>query len=430
MNADCVNSFGDQSALAISFNPALLALSSSKSVLLLQGPVGPFFDRLANWLIDRGVTVNRIVFQAGDEHDCQVLSPIRYTALLSEWPSFLNETLTQLQIEHVVLFGQSRHYHSVVRQICEELGIAVIVMEEGYFRPGFATMELNGVNGYSSTLDRYRWEPNNHDAELSSAPENGSAFGKSIEPDVSPRHFQKMAWHASQHYVAMSQGRSRYPNYQHHKVDDPLWYARYWVWSWIKKLWFRWSDPPYQARLISGINPYFFVPLQHDGDAQITHHSCFGQNTDFIIRVMRSFCKFAPLDAFLVFRQHPFSRGGSGHARFINSLAKELNLRHRVFHLTEADTPLLAQHSAGVVLINSTVGLQALERGAPLMVMGEALYKKPQLTCCDELDHFWRNARKSDPETVRLFLLQMKNLTQVSVSLYAMRSEPILWDVL
>ena len=228
-------------------------------------------------------------------------------------------------------------------------------------------------------------------------------------------------------YLAMRKARSLYPHYQHHKQDNPYWYAHYWVWSWVKKLWYTRADRMLQHRLLDDSAPYFLVPLQHDGDAQITHHSTFGQNTEFIIRVMRSFCEHAHPDHMLVFRQHPHSRGGTGHAPFIHSLARELGIAHRVLHLVEGDTPLLAQHSAGVVLINSTVGLQALERGAPLMVLGDALYKQPGLSFCAGLDLFWKHAQKPRHDVTQQFLAQIKNLTQVPVSLYATRSEPLVW---
>lgn len=409
-------------------NPAWLSLSSAQSVLLLQGPVGPFFDRLARWLHASGAVVNRVVFQGGDEFDCRALTPLRFTAPLSQWQLFLESTLSQFKVDHVVLFGQSRAYHAVARQVCTQLGVALVVMEEGYFRPGFGTMELDGVNGYSVTLDKYHWDPAAAHAIHDRSSVIHPVFQRDIQPHVSPSHFQKMAWHASQHYIAMDKSRANYPNYQHHKLDNPSWYARYWVWSWVKKFWYLCADRPLQARLLAGSQPYFFVPLQHDGDAQITHHSCFSQNTDFIIQVMRSFCRYAPSDSALVFRQHPYSRGGVGHSRLIHTLARELNIGSRVLHLSEADTPLLAQHSAGVVLINSTVGLQALERGAPLMVMGDALYNQPPLSFWGGLDLFWQNAAKPDPETTRVFLGQMKNLTQVPTSLYALRDEPLAWE--
>jgi hypothetical protein len=61
------------------------------------------------------------------------------------------------------------------------------------------------------------------------------------------------------------------------------------------------------------------------------------------------------------------------------------------------------------------------------MVLGEALYKQPQLSFTGDLDQFWTQARPACPAETQRFLAQMKNLTQAPVSVYALRSEPIAW---
>lgn len=408
---------------SVSSNPALAQLAKSKKVLLLQGPLGSFYDRLTCWLQTGGAEVHRVAFQGGDEHDCQLLKPIAYRGTLQDWPAFLQTLMARLDIDCVVMFGQSRHYHAKARAVARERDLPVVVLEEGYFRPGFMTMELGGVNGYSTTLQRYAWKP----MALVKGDASGLLPLKGIAPHLSRRHFQKMAWQAACHYIAMHLSRADYPHYVHHRHDDPYHYLGYWFHSWRRKLMARASDYRFQARLFKSTRPYFFVPLQHDADAQITHHSPFSENTDFIIRVLRSFAAHAPAEAWLVLRQHPQSRGGAGHIGLIFSLATELGVHHRVHHLVEGDTPDIAQRAAGVVLINSTVGLQALERGAPLMALGDALYKQPNLTFSGDLDAFWKQARPADKATTAAFLAQMKNLTQASVSLYALRDEPIPW---
>lgn len=431
MDMTDLQGLGDERAMALEANalrivpcnPALIQLASSKRVLLLQGPSGPFFDRLTRWLQTLGTDVHRVAFQGGDRHDSQQLKPIEYQGSLQEWPAFFGTLIRRLRIECVVLFGQSRKYHEKARQISKAEGLPVVVLEEGYFRPGFITMELGGVNGYSTALQRYRWEP---DASVPTDIGRLHPPGD-IQPDASPGHFQKMAWHAAQHYVAMRKSRAEFANYVHHRIEDPHHYAAYWLRSWCRKLLVKSSDLRFQAGLLQSGRPYFLVPLQHDGDAQITHHSPFAENTEFIIHVMRSFARRACSDSWLVFRQHPHSRGGPGHAGFISSLATELGIFGRVHHMVEGDTPELAEQATGVVVINSTVGLQALERGAPVMALGGALYKQPQLTFPGELDSFWKDARPACKTATSLFLAQIKNLTQAPVSVYAMRSEPILW---
>lgn len=411
---------GGASPLKVAINPALTQLAKSRRILLLQGPVGPFFDRLAQWLTSSGVEVNRVVFQGGDHHDSKFIKPIQYRGTVTDWPDYLGALVKRLDIDCLVMFGQSRKYHVVARTYAQRKGLPLVVCEEGYFRPGFITMELDGVNGYSTTMARYKWAPA-FVGEIAVIPQ------ESIRPDVAPWHFQSMAWYAAKHYIAMHRANKAYPNYVHHRDDSPKRYAAYWLRSWRRKIMVSASNHRFQRVLFSNNRPYFFVPLQHDNDAQIMHHSPFGQNANFIIQVMHSFARHAAQDAWLVFRQHPHSRGGLGHSKLIAALAIELDLVNRVHYMVEGDTPDLAQKSAGVVLINSTVGLQAIERGAPLMVMGEAIYKKEGLVFMGQLDDFWENAQPPIKPAALAFLAQMKNLTQASASVYANFDRPLRW---
>jgi len=405
----------------VPYNPALMALGRAQRILLLQGPVGPMFDRLTRWLQAGGASVQRIIFQGGDRADTTALIPVPYRGSLEAWDGFLNDFLKLHAIDCVVLFGQSRHYHARARATAEAKGLTLVVLEEGYFRPGFMTMELGGVNGYSTTLQTNVWDPELQEEGPAILPKGP------LEPHQTRWHFQKMAWHASTHYLAMRQARSEFPLYEHHRGTNLLFYSAYWLRSWQRKLRRRPWDVRFQSDLFRSKRSYFLVPLQHDGDAQIVHHSPFERNTDFIINVMRSFAEFASDDFWLVFRQHPHSRGGRGHRGFIESLSDELGISDRVHHLTEGDTPLLAQNARGVVVINSTVGLQALERGAPVKVLGAALYNRPGLTEQGSLDGFWNSAKAADSKVVEHFLLQIKNLTQVPISAYALADEPIIW---
>jgi capsular polysaccharide export protein len=399
-------------------NPAFACLARAKRVLLLQGPVGPFYDRLSQWLMDRGTKVRRVAFQGGDEKDCQLYQPDRFCGTLAEWPAHLASLIGTWSPDCIVLFGQSRRYHKTALERARAIDLPVVVMEEGYFRPGFVTMELGGVNGYSTTLDRFVWR-----GDDGAAPPPSEAIG----PEISPMHFQKMAWHASQHYVALHENRHRFPHYEHHRCADPYFYARYWTRSWFRKGWHKRRDRRFQDWLFASGHPYYFVPLQVEGDSQITQHSPFASNVEFLLKVLRSFAAHAPAEALLVFRQHPHSRGGRGHHDFIRNLAKALGVESRVHHMSEGDTPDLAQHSQGTVVINSTVGLQALERGVPLIAMGDSLYKRHEFTFMGELDDFWTRRLRPDPVVTSAFLAQVKNLTQAPASVYALRTEPLNW---
>lgn len=411
------------STVRVSINPALSALRRARNILLLQGPVGPFYDRMTAWLQAGGAKVSRVVFHGGDLLDTKYIKPVEYRGNLLDWPAFMRAEIDRLGIDCIVLFGQSRAYHVPAIELGHELDIPAVVLEEGYFRPGYITMELGGVNGYSTTLERYHWQP----LGLAEAGLPLHTTPGDIEPHISPNHFRKMAWHATKHYAALHRNRSRFPDYIHHRPVDPYLHFAYWIRSWMRKFKARERDLQLQCQLFSEGRPYFFVPLQHEGDAQITEHSPFKVNQGFIEVVMRSFAHHARQTALLVFRQHPHARGGPGHSQIIGELAAQLGVTHRVLHMVEGDTPDLAQRSCGVVLINSTVGLQALERNAPLMVMGDSLYKRPGLCFNGAVDRFWREAARPDIAARDAFFHQIKNLTQASASVYANRDEPLNW---
>lgn len=394
-------------------NPALHTLATARRVLLLQGPVGPFFARLTRWLAERGTEVRRVAFQGGDEFDCRRVEPIRFARTAADWPAAFGELLDRWRPDCIALFGQSRLYHKVALERARAVDLPAVVMEEGYFRPGYVTMELGGVNGYSTTLDRYLW-----------APAAGTA---SPPPDACASPFAKMAWHASRHYAAMDRARERFPHYEHHRSTDLGAYARYWLTSWSRKYRHRAADLAFQRELLPSGRPYFFVPLQLEGDSQISHHSPFRNIGEFVVQVLHSFARHAPADSWLVLRQHPHARGGPGHHALIRELARGLRVEGRVHHLVEGDTPALAEHSAGTVVINSTVGLQALERGAPLMVLGDSFYKRADLTFGGGLDAFWHSPARPDRSAAARFLTELKGLTQAPASVYAWAGEPIAW---
>ena len=112
-------------------NPAYLALCAASTVLLLQGPIGPFYDRLARWLQAQGKRVLRVAFQGGDLADCRAVEPLAYRGTLEAWPAFLGELLVREKVDAVVLFGQSRSYHAAAVEEARDRHCAVIVLEEG-----------------------------------------------------------------------------------------------------------------------------------------------------------------------------------------------------------------------------------------------------------------------------------------------------------
>jgi capsular polysaccharide export protein len=207
--------------LPVACNPALERLARSRRVLLLQGPVGPFFDRLTHWLHGQGAQVHRVAFHTGDQWDCRAMEPIRFLGRPDEWPEAFTRLLESHRIDCVALFGQARPHHATALAMARPAGIPVVVFEEGYVRPGFATMELDGVNGHSTTLDRYRW---------CSGP-----YGEPVWPptDAAGRLQWRMALHAMRHYLPLCSLPPLNPHHVHHRST----HMRHHLAHWLRTAW-------------------------------------------------------------------------------------------------------------------------------------------------------------------------------------------------
>ncbi|WP_423455408.1 hypothetical protein [Ottowia sp. VDI28] len=122
---------------------------AGKRILLLQGPVGPFFWNLAKDLRSADATIFKFNFNAGD----WLFYPrgaSSFRGELPQWPAVLEAFIVEHQIDAVLIFGDCRPVHRCVPALTERLGCALGVFEEGYLRPDHVTFEPRGVNGHSN----------------------------------------------------------------------------------------------------------------------------------------------------------------------------------------------------------------------------------------------------------------------------------------
>jgi capsular polysaccharide export protein len=236
-----------QRVQVVNQNPAFARIANARSLLFLQGPVGHLFGKLANWLLNRGAKVHRVVFNGGDAWSARSLpkeNVFFFDMPMDSWPSTFCRLCSLHSVEVVVLFGQSRPCHSPIISMARKMGLDVVVVEEGYFRPGFATFELGGVNGSSSTLELFSWQSSkNSISELSA--------------DVCNLHFLKTCLHASLYYVMLFLRQSRFIHYRHHRDTFFITYAYYWLRSWKVKLQRRAKDHALVNSLINSGMDFF-----------------------------------------------------------------------------------------------------------------------------------------------------------------------------
>jgi BexC/CtrB/KpsE family polysaccharide export inner-membrane protein len=362
---------------------------NGKRVLMLQGPLGPFFRRLSKDLESIGAEVYKINFNGGD----WLFYPrnaIVFRGTLDEWPAFLERILDEHNIDIVLLFGDCRRIHRMVKAILTQRRLKIGVFEEGYIRPDYITLELSGTNGNS---------------QLSQDPD--FYLNQPLNDIAPPQHVGKstywyMAMWAVLYYASSAFLKPLFPRYQHHR---PLKLSE--VFPWIRsagyKFYFRQKEKDIQTTLTGGSSGnYFLVPLQVHNDSQLSTHSKFDSVREFIEQVVESFTNHAPAETMLVIKHHPMDRGYYNYSSLIDNLTQKYSLQKRLFYIHDQHLPTLLQHSRGVVLINSTVGLSALDEGIPLIVLGKAIYNMDGITFQGCLDEFWNQA-KSFQHDVNLF---------------------------
>jgi capsular polysaccharide export protein len=134
-------------------NLALLKLAHARRVLMLQGPIGPFFQDMACCLTSAGREVLKVNFNGGDLR--YFPAGRAYRGSLENWPAELQKMIMDFRPDACVLFGQDRPIHKTVRQVLASNRLPALVFEEGYVRPQFVTFEVGGVNALSS----FGWTP-------------------------------------------------------------------------------------------------------------------------------------------------------------------------------------------------------------------------------------------------------------------------------
>lgn len=139
-----------------------------------------------------------------------------------------------------------------------------------------------------------------------------------------------------------------------------------------------------------------------------------------IDEVLISFAESASNDTLLVFKLHPFDTMIVNPLKHIHKKLKEYpSIKSRIITLDGGHLPTLIDNSLGVVVINSTVGLQALAHGKPTKALGKAIYNFDGLTDTQSLDNFWLNPQKPDKVIVTNFKRYLLDHNQFNGGFYS-----------
>ncbi|EAI9650702.1 capsule biosynthesis protein [Campylobacter coli] len=376
---------------------------SGKTVLLLQGPVGTFFHRLAIKMKKNKTKVFKLNFNGGDF--LFYPSGKRCKCDEKDLENFYENFFKEKKIDAIVMYNDCRLIHAKAIKVAKGLGIGIWIFEEGYLRPYCITFEKDGVNANSSL-------PRDKNFYLSC-----NILTKESIKEI-PGGFKFMAFSTFLYWLFSFLLAPFFNNKLHHRTLFPFEFL-FWFRSLYRKYLYKLTEKKLNQKIYSLEKKYFLAILQVYNDTQIKHH--YRKSIEeFIEELILSFANHARAKSYLVFKHHPMDRGYRNYSKLINELSQKYHVEGRIFYVHDTYLPTLLKNALGCITINSTVGLSAILEGCPTKVCGNAFYNFEGLAYPKKLQFFWREAHayKPNPSLVINFKNYLLNTNQFNGNFY------------
>ncbi|ECK7919325.1 capsule biosynthesis protein [Campylobacter coli] len=376
---------------------------SGKTVLLLQGPVGTFFHRLAIKMKKNEAKIFKLNFNGGDF--LFYPSGKRCKCDEKDLENFYENFFKEKKIDAIVMYNDCRLIHAKAIKVAKELGIGIWIFEEGYLRPYCITFEKDGVNANSSL-------PRDKNFYLSC-----NISTKESIKEI-PGGFKFMAFSAFLYWFFSFLLAPFFNNKLHHRTLYPFEFL-FWFRSLYRKYLYKFTEKKLNQKIYSLEKKYFLAVLQVYNDTQIKHH--YKKSIEeFIEELILSFANHARAKSYLIFKHHPMDRGYRNYSKLINGLSQKYHVEGRIFYVHDTYLPTLLKNALGCITINSTVGLSAILEGCPTKVCGNAFYNFEGLAYPKKLQFFWREAHayKPNPNLVLNFKNYLLNTNQFNGNFY------------
>ncbi|HEX4781677.1 MAG TPA: capsular biosynthesis protein [Usitatibacter sp.] len=373
--------------------------------VFLQGPTNFLFAKVAARLRSHGHAVERINVCVGDQLFWKGPA-VDYRGRREDWPGFVASFFDRHRTTDLVLLGEKRPHHREAIALAAERGIEVTVTDFGYLRPDWIVVERDGLNGGS----RFPRDP----AAIERMSEGLPAPQRHVLYPHRPANqaLWDMAFHLSSAFFPFT-----FPHFRRHTLRHPV--PNYLATG------LRFARAPIEARraealarLLDERGAFYLFAMQMEDDYSLRGYSPFPDLDTPMREAVDSFARHARKDTAFVFKVHPLDPGLKGWRRRIAAMAARAGVTGRVHFIDGGDLDALLASCRGLVTVNSTAGLRALELGCPTMALGEAIYRLPGLAFEGRLDDFWNGARAPDPVFVGKALRAMGAALHVRGSMY------------
>jgi capsular polysaccharide export protein len=376
--------------------------AASRRFLIVSAPFGPFARELAQQLRASGARCTRVILNAGDALDWGPAAAAVYLGGRASWKDWLGEQILKRGVTDVIAYGDSSPYAADALMLARSLGVRRHVLEQGYFRPDWVTVERDGVNGNSPLPRDPEWYLGHVACDQHTAEHR---VGLTTPSAV----FLIIRYHIAVYLGALVFPRYR-AAYHHSAVHQAFTHVRRFV---AARLTAERSKREHD-NVMAKVGPIFLALLQRPGDSQLWRHSDFETAEAFLDRVIPSFANHAAKDAQLIIRPHPLDPGIDNHAALISRLAAREGVAARVHYLDYGKLHEVLPRICGAVCVNSTAGLSAVEFGKPTVTLGKAIYDMPGLTHQGGLDGFWTCPQTPNAALYTAFRRVMMATSQVN----------------
>lgn len=281
-------------------------------------------------------------------------------------------------ITHLVYYADRQPHHVAAQRAARRLGVRCVSYENGYLRPDWVVLEEGGQGAFS-----------HFPTDLALVKRLATGLP---EPDMTRRHghgfvqeaVAEMACHLGNWAFAPF-----FAGFQADRAVHPVLEYLSYLPRHVQALRGAGSARRAVAQLASGRRPVHLLALQMAGDYQIRANSPWRDLRDFVSEVLSSYAQHGPADGVLVVKRHPMDNGCINWPGVVRQLARRAGIADRVVFLDGGDLSRLLRVAAGCVVVNSTVGLHALQAGCPVLCRGIAVYDMPGLTHQGGMDAFW-----------------------------------------
>lgn len=381
--------------------PPVLA-PHERCFLFVTAPFGPFSARLAKSLRAYGARCSRVILNGGDLAEWGVRDALFYRGARAQWRAWIREQLVRAGVTDLITHGDSHSYAAEAIAVAHALNIAVHVFEQGYFRPHWITLERDGVNAHS----RLPRQAEDYRRITVTQP-----LGQPVPVGrITPMAVRRIVGHQLASYAMAP----LFPRFRNPYAYGALRQGAGHLMRFVRQKVSQRADQRRLQSLLRSPYPIFLALLQRPGDSQLTRHSRFVESRGFIEHVIFDFAANAAPRARLLFKSHPLDHGIEPHGDFIRDAAAIAGIADRVLFADEGHFPTLIGRAAGVVTVNSTGGLSAVEAGLPTIVLGNAIYDMDGLTHQLGLSTFWQAPQAPDTELFEKFRAVVMASSQIN----------------